>query len=152
MIATLAALVAAAGFQYQEKRDLMTDQVTHVASVDLGNRASLMFFCGSDTNGELVVNYTPGRILNDRVGGILLPFRNGFRFGSNEPVELDVAYLDDTVIIQRKAAWSFLNHAKTNPTVTIEYTDYRDSVYQHRIPLDGLPEAVVALESHCKRQ
>lgn len=150
MITALIAL-AVAGFQYEARRDMITDQITHIATLDLGGRRSLMIVCGAGTDGELIVNYKPGKSLDDRKGGILLPFTNRFRFGTNQPIDLEVTYRKDTVIIDGRDAWTFLTEAKLSSTVTIEYQDYSDSVFQHRFALDGLPVAAAAIESRCSR-
>lgn len=149
MIDLLLMAASAASFVYEAKRDLMTDQVTHIATLEIARDQRLVIGCGAETDGDLIVNYRPGRILRDRPSRTFLPWTNRFRFDQNPPVNLSVGYNDNAIVLVEESARSFIAQAKASSVVTIEFRDYTDSVYQHAIQLPGLNDALKAIEKNC---
>lgn len=105
-------MMAQDAFDYVVQRDMMTDGKTHIASMKSGSGASIMVACGAATDYKMTINFKPGMSLHDFHGGLLLPFTNRIRFGNQAPVDLEVEYLNDTVLIAGEDALTFAKAAK----------------------------------------
>ena len=143
------ALLAEAAFEYSVQADMMTDAKTHIARIGVARGPSIVIACGAATDNQMVVNFKPGTPLDDFKGGILLPFRNRIRFGDATPVEMEVEYLRDTIVITGSDAVAFTKAAMTSDQVVFEFKDYRETVRQMRLPLSGAADSISQVEAGC---
>ena len=146
------AAILAGGFEFKVHRDMITDQVSYVAIMDRSRDSSIRFVCGAATDGRMVINFKPGKLLQDQSGGLLMPFKNRVRFGDLPPIEIEVEYAQDTILITGRDAVKFTQSAKLSQRVVFEFTDAFDATYQTNIALDGAAESIAKVESACGLQ
>lgn len=152
MIASSLLLSTIGVFRFVTRPDMISDQPIYDATVDFGRGSYLMMSCGPRDSDRLVVNFKPGKTLRDMKGGLLIPFTNRFRFDQGVPIDIQVSYRNDLILIEGKWAWRFVEMAKGSKQIVVEYSDYSDSVFQHRLTFTGAEAALSAIEKHCSRQ
>lgn len=149
-MALVSTLLALAGFQYLERKDPFTDEITWVAAMESGRgRVSLSVECGADTGGELMVRIIPGKSLwSSRYSSTpSLPHR--VRFDGQEPVEMRFHYRDDTVFLTGDDARSFAENLARSEKVVFELSDWNSRKFSMEVPTTTAAESVSKVTSYC---